>query len=487
MLKMINGFKNFSILFGIVFAISFFLNGSTAKASEQRIIGEWTHTNYYPGSTISPAGKWVYNYQVFATSSPTVNNISAVDMWLWRDYHGDSDYSLVQWNLCQGKPDKAVFTGGNWANNNDIGLSYWGCKYPNLENQTALYSDSIAMKYISTTTQYRHLEFDPVPIETGEYYYFEYKYFETNSYPNYVIQEWYDTNASWPSDMENFICSYPCGQTFSAYYETTYTNYFLRWDTRPMPEGVPSISVPEKIICDLDTTCLYPVRYNNLAVGKYVYLWDFNNGSWIDSELYDTLQIQATTTGINYLDVPATSTEQKIYYWIELQNREVFQAEVEYLATTTQFFPEFDGCSEEVVCASVATSSGEFFDDFRFGVACGFRQFVCWALVPTPPAQKYFYNSANQLKMSFPFNTYFGLTSIVNTALATSTNMNGTIGIPFIETPEQGGDFYIMPVLSSSSMPNAIGQENTDLFRLTISYLIWIAVATIIILAINLW
>lgn len=485
-----NEFKNLSFIFGIVFAISFFLIGSSAQAYEKTITGNTSATNYYPGSTIDPAGLWVYNYQTFATSSPTVNNVSSFFLKMERETRASTSLTLVSWNLCQGKPVKSdvfITESGHWAENNAIGNSYFGCKYPGMDS-VPLKSGSMYLKDLATTSAGQIIDFDyPVAIETGVYYMLEWRYFEQYNYPNSWAKEWYDTTATWPADQENFLCGYPCGNSMAFYYETTYTNYSLRWDTRPLPEGVPSISVPEKIICDLGAPCLYPVRYNSQAVGKYVYLWDYNNGSWIDSELYDTLQIQATTTGLNYLDVPATSTEQKIYYWIELQNREVFQAEVEYLATTTTFFPEFDGCGEEQVCADVATSSGAFFDDFRFGVECGFRQVICWAFVPTPPAQKYFYNSAGRLKTSFPFNTYFGLISIVDTALATSTNMDSTFGIPFIETPAQGGDFYIMPVISSSSMPNAIGQENTDLFRLTISYLIWIAVAVLIILAIGLW
>jgi hypothetical protein len=480
--------KYLALSFGIIIATAFFLNtSSTALAYEKIMTGNAGHTNYYPGGTIAPAGKWVYNYQQFATSSPTASNISSFQFYVERENSASSSNNLLKWNICEGKIIKSnyfIMESGHWAENNDIGNDNFGCNYAGIAGEPLL-SGEIALKNLATSSSGLRINIDDLAIETNIYYYLEWRYYEPYNYPSSWVKEWYDTTANWPSDQENFICNYPCGNSLVLYYETNYSNYFIRWDTRPLPESWPSISLPDSIICDLDAPCLYPFRYNSMAVGRTVFLKDFNNGMWNTANILDTHIITATTSGINYLNAPATSTEQKIYYWAELQNREIFQLQVEYLATTTQFFTVIDKCLPDQVCQDVATSSGSFADDFRFGLECGFQKFVCWAFVPSPQAQKFLYNNVNQLKSSFPFNTYFSLINTVNTALATTTDKNSTLGLPFIETPEQGANFYIMPLLSSSSMPNAIGQENTDLFRLTIGYVIWILISVLIIFTIS--
>jgi hypothetical protein len=55
--------------------------------------------------------------------------------------------------------------------------------------------------------------------------------------------------------------------------------------------------------------------------------------------------------------------------------------------------------------------------------------------------------------------------------------MSGGLGMPFIDT---GGDFTILPIISSTTLPNAIGEANTGLFRSTIQWIMWLSVAILI-------
>lgn len=129
------------------------------------------------------------------------------------------------------------------------------------------------------------------------------------------------------------------------------------------------------------------------------------------------------------------------------------------------------------VCNEVATSSGTYFDDFRFGIECGARKVLYWTFNPSPQSVQKVIYSFNNLKVQFPFNAFFGLTDIVKTSLATSTNTTGTIQMPFIN---KTGHYVMLDVLSSSSLPNLIGGTNANLFRNSLSWVMYCLTAFVV-------
>jgi len=140
--------------------------------------------------------------------------------------------------------------------------------------------------------------------------------------------------------------------------------------------------------------------------------------------------------------------------------------------------PNLDIDVLEHICDDVATSSGSTFDDFRYGIECGARKLMYWVIYPSDTVTAKLQTAYDELKATFPFSAYFGLTdTITESATSTATNMAGTLQIPFINT---SGDFIMLDVLTASSMPNMIGQTNATLFRNTLSWLMWIAVAFLI-------
>jgi len=129
---------------------------------------------------------------------------------------------------------------------------------------------------------------------------------------------------------------------------------------------------------------------------------------------------------------------------------------------------------QEDICEGIATTT------ISGAIECGFRKMISWAIVPEKTTLTKFQESYAALKNSFPFNVFYDLTEIINTALTATTTAEDIIGIPFIRQTEGGSEYYMLPVLSSSSMPNLIGQENTNLFRKTISWGMLFVVAFII-------
>lgn len=143
----------------------------------------------------------------------------------------------------------------------------------------------------------------------------------------------------------------------------------------------------------------------------------------------------------------------------------------------------FDNDTYDNICDDVATSSGEFWDDFRFGIECGFRKIVYWVIYPSDKSVNNLSKGYANLKKQFPFSAYFGITDTINESIASTTvNSNGTFNIPFITAT---GSYYMLPVLSSSSMPNLIGESNTNLFRYSITWFMWLCAAVLIFITIK--
>jgi hypothetical protein len=192
----------------------------------------------------------------------------------------------------------------------------------------------------------------------------------------------------------------------------------------------------------------------NLTVSKYTSL---ENGKyWTWAELIDDKG--------NFL-----AESPYLYFWIDNVNG----------SSTFSFTapPEYQDNVFNHICDDIATSSGTLLDDLRYNTECGFKKFVYWAFTPTKAAQDGLIISYTNIKKLFPFNVYFNLTNTVTNSISTSTATTGTFDIPFIN---KTGDFYMLPVLSSSSLPNLIGGTNANLFRNSISWIIWILVAFLI-------
>lgn len=83
-----------------------------------------------------------------------------------------------------------------------------------------------------------------------------------------------------------------------------------------------------------------------------------------------------------------------------------------------------------------------------------------------------------QLETKFPLNSYFDLTNVVNIILATTTDMNGSIKVPFVIKNATGTpQITTINVVSSTSMSNLIGYTNSLNMRNTIGDIVWLSVA----------
>jgi hypothetical protein len=125
---------------------------------------------------------------------------------------------------------------------------------------------------------------------------------------------------------------------------------------------------------------------------------------------------------------------------------------------------------------------------FFGGIECGLKKVIDWAITAKATTMDELDNRFNQLKLVFPFNAFFQIADIGEQVIATSTtSMNDTFDVPMIRKTSTSTEYYMIPVLSSSSMPNAIGQSNTTLIRTTLGFLMWLVAMIIIIMSIKIF
>jgi hypothetical protein len=106
-------------------------------------------------------------------------------------------------------------------------------------------------------------------------------------------------------------------------------------------------------------------------------------------------------------------------------------------------------------------------------IACGFKKSGCWLVLPSNKTKEKFKESTEKLKSAFPFSLFFSSLNDLKTAISTSTDdRSGVLAVPMYDRDTHS--YYMITVMSSSSMPNAIGQTNSDLYRNTLIWVFWI-------------
>lgn len=138
---------------------------------------------------------------------------------------------------------------------------------------------------------------------------------------------------------------------------------------------------------------------------------------------------------------------------------------------------DYDDYTYQHICDDIATSTGTYFDDFRYGIECGFKKILYWSFYPSQNSLNGLSTSYYDLKQTFPFSAYYGLTDTITNSISTSTATNGTLKMPFID---KTGHYTMLTVMSSSSLPNMIGGTNANLFRNSLSWIIWALTAFVI-------
>lgn len=125
-------------------------------------------------------------------------------------------------------------------------------------------------------------------------------------------------------------------------------------------------------------------------------------------------------------------------------------------------------CSESNICNDIATTTlgGNF--------ECALKRFTCWAFQPNDTSTNYILNSVDGIKTVPPLVTIFEIVEAIQEGAENYELQNGTLSVPMIRATATGTEYYMLPTLTASSVPNMIGTENTTLIRNSIVWLAYI-------------
>jgi len=268
---------------------------------------------------------------------------------------------------------------------------------------------------------------------------------------------------------------------FKIYYDDTYFS-----------PGTWSViaSYPEGGMTFASTTISLIINYH-IPEGQsaYVFAWTEKGGGY---QLHD-FGLVATSTGTVIKSVALTDGTYNWYAQLidsdTMDNRATSTTET-FTVSTFGDIDFLSPCADYIngdVCTGIATSTltdWHFFGD----IECGLKRFGLWAVCPSQTSVASTYQLYQDFKETFPFNAFFAITDSLQEAIATTTlTLYDTIPIPFISktTSTTPANIYTIPVLSSTTLSNAIGISNNNLFRTTMGYILWCGMALIIFLQIR--
>jgi len=140
------------------------------------------------------------------------------------------------------------------------------------------------------------------------------------------------------------------------------------------------------------------------------------------------------------------------------------------------------------VCDDIPLGDSELLYNLKCGVKYAITATGQFLFYPSCDSLYSLKKSYDKFKDSFPFNTYYDLTDSINTAIDTSLSATSTannFSIPFIRQTATSSEYYMLPVMSSTTISNTIGNNNYNTFRTTVGYIYWVVVAGLIFLIIS--
>jgi hypothetical protein len=350
-------------------------------------------------------------------------------------------------------------------------VSKWVACYEGLATSTLIFPtialDNTKNHFISIRQFYATSTGSGVPFAFGSGY---------NKVSGHLGGRQFDGSSAYNFSIEDMVykLSYDNELNIPPDYEIDITLSDNRSDIAAAPHNV----------CYINEDCKLWFSFNDLAVGNEVFL------------VYDGLEVfpeyAATSTIIFYKPShqtfvtieAATTTKSEVYCLYMVDDTygdlrycgiNVFWAEEDLF---DQYFVTLPSCASS--CDEMASSSGSTWDDFRYGIECGLAKSFCYMARPSQDSLDTIKKSNLQLQHSFPMTIIFDPINIAIAAMASSTaSSTKSFGIPMIRQNGTSTELYLIPVLSSSTISAAIGEDNNNLIRQILSWLGWIAVAVI--------
>lgn len=265
------------------------------------------------------------------------------------------------------------------------------------------------------------------------------------------------------------------------YIQTSYDDGFIP----PPPPLGDSVYWEKEKTCYINQPCYITVAGSKISVnGWKVYLGPELICPPISNHPEYTLSTTTIANGYGILTVPATTTQANIKYAIST-NDECSDITIKWEEDPATQDLFYDKEKLHALCGDIATSTGGMLDDVRFALECAVRASFYYLFYPDKSVTSKITDNFDNLKIRFPFSAYFDLTNEIDTAFSSSSIDKTGLSFPMIRKTSTSTEFYMLPVMSSTSISNAIGEYNAEMFRNLFTIIIWSSMALIIYLTIR--
>jgi len=230
------------------------------------------------------------------------------------------------------------------------------------------------------------------------------------------------------------------------------------------------------------------------------YFTDYTGATSTKSYILSSLVTAGTSTtatpGQSFFTLPApttrlgtTTTVAERYrvtpHYLNIYDLTMYTANpVVFLVTWQNTADTFENIPQSQPCVSIELDENKLCTDetLSCSVRNGITKAMFWLTSPSCTALNYFQSGYSAIKAGFPFNAYFDVADAINTAIDSATSTaSTTIGVPFIERlSSTSSNFIILPVISSTTISNAIGETNANTVRTTLTFVIWILSALLV-------
>lgn len=268
--------------------------------------------------------------------------------------------------------------------------------------------------------------------------------------------------------------------------------FIMSIDSNPLLKHVGGMEVSSTTI-----SYQYDFTHRNIA-STTIILWDYSN-STTTAEFTGPFN-QGTGSGSFDLPSPRYDDNRIFIYYVISEGDNTIQSSQFSVAwyynriITTELDLEnqlYKQCKEEEpffsflnMCDDIDESG---FSGYISGLGCSMRMALLgvsrFIFKPSCEGLVKFVGKYGDLKGAFPFSVYFDITDAMDIAIdsaITSTSTAGSIDIPFIRQTSTSSEFYMLPIASSSSFVNLIGENNYNTYKTTLAFIYWIIGALII-------
>lgn len=231
-------------------------------------------------------------------------------------------------------------------------------------------------------------------------------------------------------------------------------------------------------VCFVGSDCNIWIQINDKMINSTFTLVDTYAGTFIASTSVNFQYVEEVVVSIPYTTQTASSTQDfdinsDICFAYEIAgvdfsgcgiSKSGFSA---YWTTEEDYFPDMSFLDDP--CHDVATSSGSYADDFRYGIQCGFQQSLVWLFRPSTNTMIRFENSFDSIKQDFPINI---ITRLSNTFSDTYASSSDTQLLPVLDQDGQIFNYVIDEQRVINSNNYYIVEELNKVFRIVVYFLL---------------